>query len=132
MELCQNKSVWPQFVESPNLKLRIKACPHGVVLSRKTQRDKVRVGRPLSPLFGKHQSKGVGRGLAQGSSPRLRASAGGPVLVQRPHCLLFGARNLREGGAGDCPGQAFREREKRTLIVSPCSQPLAPGSTAVL
>lgn len=47
VELCQNKPVWPQSVDSPNLKLRMEASSLWLVLSRKTQRDKVRVGRPF-------------------------------------------------------------------------------------
>lgn len=95
------------------------------MFSRRTQRDKVRVGRPMSFLFRNHQTRRAA-GLAQNCSSRLGASTSGLVLVQRHHRLLFGTRNLRGGGAET---QAFRKPEKKTLTVSPCSQPLAPGST---
>lgn len=125
--MCQNKLVWSQSVDSPNLKLRIEASSLWLVLSRKTQRDKVRVGRPMSFLFRKHQTRGAAWAWLRTAAPGWEPAPGGPVLVQRPHHLLFGTRNLREGGAGT---QAFRKPEKKAPTMSPCSQSLAPGSTA--
>lgn len=125
--MCQNKPVWPQSVDSPNLKLRVEASSLWLVLSRKTPRDNVRVGRPRSFLSRKHQTRGAARARLAAAAPGWQPAPGGPVPVQRPHRLLFGTRNLREGGAGT---QAFGKPEKKTLTTSPCRQPLAPGSTA--
>lgn len=70
---------------------------------------------------------GAARAWLRAAAPGKEPAPGSPVLVQRPHRLLFGTRNLREGGAGT---QAFRKPEEKAPTVSPCSQPLAAGSTA--
>lgn len=104
--MCQNKPVWPQSVDSPNLKLRIEASSLWLVFSRRTQRDKVRVGAGPCLSF----------------SGSTRPGPGSELQLQRPHHLLFGTRNLREGCAET---QAFRKPEKKILTMCPCSQPLA-------
>lgn len=67
-------------------------------------------------------------GPAESSTLQRGASTGRSSPVRRPRRLLSGAGNLREGGSGDRPHrtQTLKEQEKRTLVVPPCHQPLAP------
>lgn len=142
VELRQNKSVWPQSVDSP----QPQAEDQGV---SPTGWDSVG-GLPRDIVGGAGWwAFPFGEAPGRGSWPRSRQHSlgwkpapGGPALVQRPHRFLFGSRNLREGGCGDHTGHRHSERcqarwggarlgqqgqQKRTLL-SPCDQPLTPAA----
>lgn len=82
-------------------------------------------------VCGSHQPPAEGRDLSGGCDSaggrtrgRRPAGAGhgasGPALGQRPHCLLLGTRNLREGGTRGCTGR--RPSGRCQAAPPPCRQ----------
>lgn len=88
------------------------AWPLGLVPSR-TQRDS-QGGQASTFPFCEAPGRGIGRGLAQSSSSSLRASPRQPgPCPEAPQRLLFGAKNLREGSTGGCPGHRHSGSQRK-------------------
>lgn len=102
VELCQNKSVWPQFVDSPLLKLRVQARPPGGGAQQEDSEGKSGWAARAFPFRGA-PVQADRTGLAQ-QRPRAGSHRRRPSPCSETPAFSLGARNLREGGPGDCPG----------------------------
>lgn len=114
VELRQNKSVWPQSVDSPNLKLRIQACPSWARLSRGNSE-------------GQRQGERAG-GLAQSSTlQRGPAPAAQPCPETPATTFSLGPEASGKEALGSPQDEGiWGTRGTDTCLPPPCDQPPAP------
>lgn len=120
VELCQNKSVWPQFVDPPPQAEGPGMSPTGRCSAGRLG-DRVRLGGRVSP-FPEAPRQGDG-GAWLGAAARAESQRRGPSpCSETPLPSLGGQKPQGRGPWGLPRTQAFRERETR-----PCPPAVSSG-----